>query len=78
MLKQYREENEEYDDLAIDLEDLLSLFDKVNYTYEYIEPITDEVEKVTTFKSKHTVTITDEQLNAIVEKVKSIRKEIIG
>jgi hypothetical protein len=78
MLKQYREENEEYDDLAIELEDLLKLFDKVTYTYEYVEPVTDEVEKITTFKSKHTVTITDEQLNAIVEKVKSIRKEIIG
>ncbi len=78
MLKQYREENEEYDDLAIDLEDLLKLFDKVTYTYEYVEPVTDEVEKITSFKSKHTVTITDEQLNAIVEKVKSIRKEIIG
>lgn len=77
MLKQYRAD-EDYDDLAIEMEDLLVLFDKVTYTYEYVEPITDEVNKVTTFKSKHTVTITDAQLSAIVEKVKAIRKEIIG
>jgi hypothetical protein len=77
MLKQYRDK-EEYDDLAVDLEDLLTLFDKVQYTYEYIQPETDEVNKITTIKSKHTVVISDEQLNAIINKVKSIRNEIIG
>ncbi len=77
MLKQYRDK-EEYDDLAVDLEDLLTLFDKVQYTYEYVQPETDEVNKVTTIKSKHTVVISDEQLNAIVNKVKTIRNEIIG
>jgi hypothetical protein len=77
MLKQYRDK-EEYDDLAIDLEDLLTLFDEVQYTYEFVQPETDEVNKITTIKSKHTVTITDAQLTAIVNKVKSIRSEIIG
>ncbi len=77
MLKQYRDK-EEYDDLAIELEDLLTLFDQVTYTYEYIAPVTDEAAKVTTIKSKHTVTITPAQLTAIVDKVKAIRNEIIG
>jgi hypothetical protein len=77
MLKQYRD-NEEYDDLAIDLEDLNTLFDDITYTYEFVDPVTNESEKVTKISCKHTVSITEAQVKEISEMVKSIRNEIIG
>lgn len=69
---------EEYEDLTIDLEDLLAHFDAVKFTYEYVEPVTDPVKKVTTINSKNTIEISDETLNKIVEGVKEIRNSIIG
>lgn len=77
MLKQY-EDRKEYYDLALELKDLYSLFDDISYSYEFIQPFTDECNKLTTFKSKHNVTITAQQLHLISEKVKLIRNEIIG
>ncbi len=77
MLKQYRD-NEEYDDLAIDLEDLNTLFDGITYSYEFVEPVTNEAEKVTKISCKHNVSITKEQVQEISEMVQSIRNEIIG
>jgi hypothetical protein len=77
MLKQYRE-NEDYDDLAIELEDLNAIFDGVTFSYEFVEPVTNDSEKTTKFSSKHNVSITPEQVKQISEKVKSIRNEIIG
>jgi hypothetical protein len=76
MLKQYRD-NEEYDDLAIELEDLNALFDNISSTYEFVEPVTNESEKVTKISCKHNVTITPEQVKEISALVKSIRNEII-
>ena len=77
MLKQYRD-NEEYDDLAVELEDLQRLFDEITYSYEFVEPVTNESEKVTKISCKHNVSITPAQVKAIGEMVKSIRNEIIG
>lgn len=77
MLKQYRD-NEEYDDLAIELEDLNALFEDITYTYEFVDPVTNEAEKVTKISCKHSVSITKEQVTEISEMVKSIRNEIIG
>lgn len=77
MLKQYRD-NEEYDDLAIELEDLNAIFDGISFTYEFVEPVTNDAEKITKISSKHNVSITPEQVKQITEKVKSIRNEIIG
>jgi len=77
MLKKFRDD-EDYDDLAVELEDLQSLFDEITFTYEFVDPVTNEVEKSTTFKSKHKVTISTEQVQAISDKIKEIRNEIIG
>ncbi len=77
MLKQYRD-NEEYDDLAIELEDLNTLFNDITYTYEFVDPVTNESEKVTKISCKHNVSITEAQVKEISEMVKSIRNEIIG
>jgi hypothetical protein len=76
MLKQYRD-NEDYDDLAIELEDLQSIFDGITYTYEFVEPVTNEGEKVTKISCKHDVSITPEQVAEISALVKSIRNDII-
>lgn len=71
-------EVEEYEDLTIDLQDLLSLFDDVTFGYEYIEPVTDPLKKVTNINSKNTIDISDETLNKIVSSIADIRNSIIG
>lgn len=71
-------EVEEYEDLTIELEDLLTHFSDIKFTYEYVEPVTDPVKKVTNINSKNAIEISDETLNKIVEGVKEIRNSIIG
>lgn len=76
MLKQYRD-NEEYDDLAVELEDLQTIFDDITYSYQFVEPVTNEGEKVTKIACKHDVSITPEQVTEISALIKSIRNDII-
>lgn len=65
--------NEEYAELLQKLNDLKTEYDKVGYKYVYESPVTDEVNKVTTITSKSEITITPENINAIGEKIASIR-----
>jgi len=76
MLNQYAVDTD-YEDLIIELEDLYSIFSGITYTYEYIPPVTDESNKVTVIKSKHTVNIADGDLEALIAKIESIRNEIV-
>lgn len=76
MLGEYNN-NTDYEDLIIDLEDLHGIFEHIKYTYEYVPPVTDESRMLTVIKSKHTVEIADEDLEAIMKKIKSIRTEIV-
>jgi len=76
MLGQYNNDTD-YEDLIIELEDLYSIFEGITYTYEYVPPVTDESNKLTVIKSKHTVDIADGDLEAIIEKIESIRTEIV-
>ncbi|MCB9197522.1 MAG: hypothetical protein H6600_03625 [Flavobacteriales bacterium] len=76
MLKQFRD-NEDYDDLATELEDLQTIFNGITYDYQFVEPVTNEGEKVTKISCKHDVNITPEQVEQISALVKSIRNEII-
>jgi len=76
MLEQYRG-NQDYDDLAYELEDLYMVFEEIKYTYEFVPPVTDPSNKLTMIKSKHTVELTEDHLNAIIEKIESIRNEIV-
>jgi len=76
MLGQYNTDTD-YEDLINELEDLYGIFEGIKYTYEYIPSSTDESKKETTIKSKHTVEIADGDLEAIIEKIKSIRTEIV-
>jgi len=64
-------------DLINELEDLLGIFAGIKYTYEYVPSSTNESKKETTIKSKHTVEIADGDLEAIINKIESIRTEIV-
>lgn len=71
-------EEEQYEDLTIELQDLLKLFDDVTFGYEYVEPVTDPDKKVTNINSKNVIKISDETLSKIVASIAEIRNSIIG
>ena len=71
-------ELEDYEDLTIDLEDLLKEFETITFSYEYAESVTDPVKKATVINSKNNINISDETLTKIVESLASIRKTIVG
>ncbi len=69
---------EEYAELLVKLNDLKTVYDKVEYKYVYAQPITDEVNKNTTITSKSEITITPEMIQAIGDKITAIRNLIIA
>lgn len=69
--------NGNLDKFINDLNDLKTSYDKVAYSYEWVEPETDASKKLTVIKSKSSVTVTDDVLNEITQKVAAIRKSII-
>ncbi len=52
------------------------LYDEIEYSYEYVAPITKEKDKTTTIRSKTNITVSDELMNTIMDKLTSIRNEI--
>lgn len=70
--------NGDLDQVITELQDLKATFDKVEYAYEWVEPETNADKNLTTIKSKSTVTVTDEVLKEITEKISAIRNTIIG
>lgn len=78
LLEPFYKEKPEYAELIDQLIDLETVFDQIVYTYEYVEPTHDVANRVTTINSKTTVTINDEQLRSITEKIKLIRNKIIS
>ena len=64
-------------DLIDDLKDLKFYFDKVTINYEYVEPKTDEKNKITTLQHKMTVKVNTDILNQITVKITEIRENII-
>lgn len=60
-----------------DLNNLKETFNKVKYTYEWVEPETKAEEKLTVIKSKSTVEMDDATLNEISDKILAIRNSII-
>lgn len=67
-----------YTDLITDLTALQGDFDKMKFNYQYIEPVTMPDKFQTNIKSKSSVQVDEEVLNAIVDKVASIRNKLIG
>ena len=68
----------EYDALVDDLIDLAYDFDAIDIQYTYDKPVVDIANKKTKINSKTVVVITPEHLEAIAEKVKTIRNKIVG
>lgn len=76
LLEKYNDngENDEY--IAI-FKDLNSLFSGINSTYKYIEPETDEENRVTTIKSKMDIDISAELAKKILSSINDARTKII-
>ncbi|MEO6884084.1 MAG: hypothetical protein ABI199_08670 [Bacteroidia bacterium] len=77
MLTPYADDAD-YKKLVDNLNDLSKLFETVQINYEYIKPTVDVPNKTTTINSKSDVKITSEQIQAITQKIQSIRTQIVG
>ena len=66
------------DDVVSELESLKTIFDQVEYTYEWVEPETNEGKHLTIIKSKSNVKISDAVLKEISLKITEIRNTIIA
>ena len=65
------------DKVVSDLQELRTIFNKVEYSYEWVEPETLPDRNLTIIRSKSTVNISDEVLEEITEKITEIRNTII-
>ena len=67
--------SDDYLDLTAELEELYSIFDEIEYAYEYVPSVTDASTKTTIIKSKREITKTDDLINNIISKLMEIRNE---
>ncbi|MEO0405284.1 MAG: hypothetical protein AAF193_10465, partial [Bacteroidota bacterium] len=72
-----RVDGPQYKELSSQLQELKGIYDELEYTYEYVKPITDSNEKVTYINSKSSVKMDEESFKMIEFKVQEIRKNII-
>lgn len=70
--------DEYFTQLIADLKDLKVDFDKIEFNYQYVEPVHDPANFQTTIKSKSSVKIDDDVLANILAKIKNIRNGLIG
>lgn len=77
LLTPYSSESE-YIELIDNLQDLSNAFEGVEFKYIYEKPSVDVENKTTNINSKTEVKITNEQIEAIYQKVQSIRNQITG
>ena len=66
------------DGVVNDLEELKAIFDRVEYSYEWVEPVTKADENLTIIKSKSSISLSDEVLKEITDKISDIRSTIIN
>ena len=73
-------DDSQFTTLMNDMMDLKQIYDKVDITYTYEEPVTKEENGMIIIqdKSSSKVTITQEQVNAITEKIAQMRNKIIS
>jgi hypothetical protein len=67
-----------YTDLITKLTDLQTDFDKIEYNYQFVEPVTIPEKFQTNIKSKSYVKIDEKIIGSITKKIKTIRNELIG
>lgn len=65
------------DDLISSMKSLNEIFTRVNISYEFVAPETDEENRITVLHNQTEVSIEDEVLTEILNKVESIRLSII-
>jgi hypothetical protein len=65
-------------DLVKDLEDLAKVYEGISTKYNFVEPTTDEAKKTTYINSTTEITISDEQLKQIAEKITAMREKIVN
>lgn len=76
ILKEYNKEGVN-DEILAQLESLNELFQTVEITNEFVEPVTVESKKLTTIKNKSTMTMSKELEESIKAKVAEIRASIV-
>jgi len=67
--------SDDYNDLSSELEELYSVFEQIEYLYEYVPSETNAITKTTVIKSKREIIKTDELMEAITAKLMDIRNE---
>ncbi|HRH12228.1 MAG TPA: hypothetical protein PLU73_11970, partial [Bacteroidia bacterium] len=65
-------QTKEVSDLVAQMKDLSKIYEGITFTYKYEAPTDDSLKKVTYINSRTEVTVTDEQIVKISEKVKEI------
>ena len=73
-----QEKSPELDVLLGNLKAMNETYSKLESVYTFQRPETNEEKKITTFKSTTTNKFTDQQLQEIIAKLKSLRTTIIG
>mgnify|MGYP001561723146 FL=1 len=68
----------QFTELLDQLYDLADDFDGVVVEYEYAKPTVNESKKLTIINSKSKVTITEEEIQVIREKIEALRNQIVG
>ncbi len=68
----------EITDLTSMLTDLSKVYDGIQFKYNFVPPTTDTLKKVTYINSTTEVTVTEEQITQIGEKIKQIRNKIVN
>jgi hypothetical protein len=76
ILKEYKK-GDSFDGLIAGMEKLAESFNKVQSSYEFIEPVTDESKRLTTFKNKSSAQLDDATLAEITANVIEIRNSIV-
>jgi hypothetical protein len=69
--------DEDYTDLTIELEELYSLFEDIEYSYKYVPSVTVPATKTTTLKSESSIDVSNGQMEEIINKLIAIRNELI-
>jgi hypothetical protein len=60
------------------LDDLSKVYDGIQFKYNFVEPVTDSIKKITYINSTTEVIVSDEQLKQIGEKLALIRSKIVN
>ena len=78
LLSPFYKEKGEFTSLIDNLVELVREYDGIKYTYVYEKPTVDAANKTTIINSRTNITISDQQLEAISNKIQLIRNQIVG